>query len=84
MAKVKYPTIPALKAAFASGELKDYQLVVDNDDAFLNYVGKVPKGEDADIYRDNKNDECGDWFRGNGYQDIVKAFNAAGIPADWV
>lgn len=80
----KYPTISALKAAFASGELNDYQLAVDNDDARLVYVGKVPKGEDRGCYHDQMNDECGDWFRGNGYQDIVKAFNVAGIPADWV
>ena len=79
-----YKNITELAEAFRQKHLVGYVLDVDNDCSFLRYVGPVPKGVNADEYRDAKNDECHEWFQGNGYQDIVDALNSAGIPADWV
>jgi hypothetical protein len=83
--KMKYPNLKALAAAFTSGELnrKHYKLILDNDDAFLSYVGPVPRSADADDYRDSKSDEARTWYRGNGYSDLADAVEAAGIPCEW-
>lgn len=89
MAK-KYKNLQDLAAAFASGELDKtkYTLVLDNDDSFLSYRGSLPDGVDegsdaAEAWRDQKNDEAMELFRGKGYDDLQDACIAAGIPAEW-
>lgn len=86
----QYKNLKALAEAFASGELdrKQYQLVLDNDCSWLIYVGPLPKGVKRDSkeeweFRDRMNDECRQWFSGNGYADLLDACDAAGIPAEW-
>lgn len=84
MAKsMKFKTLKDLANSFASGELKHYKLILDNDDSFLSYIGPIPEGEDEDCYRDRKNDEAREWYRGNGYADLAEACEAAGIPCEW-
>ena len=80
----KYKNLAELANAFKTGELKKnlYILQLDNDCSALRYIGPV-NGEDEDIERDRKNDECGEWFEGNGYADLKDACEAAGIPSEW-
>ena len=87
---MKYKNLVELAAAFRNGELskEHYTLVLDNDDSFLRYTGPIPEGMKADslaadIWRDQKCDECNAWFRGNGYADLADACTAAGIPNEW-
>lgn len=86
----KYKNLKQLAAAFASGELdrKKYRLILDNDDSFLTYCGPLPRGmkkdsDEAASWRDSKSDEARQWFRGNGYADLLDACEAAGIPSQW-
>lgn len=86
----QYNTVQQLAAAFACGELDKtkYTLVLDNDDSYLTYTGPLPDGVDEDSdaayewYR-QKHNEAMNLFRGNGYGDLLAAFAAAGIPAEW-
>lgn len=87
---MKYKNLQAVAAAFASGELDTakYKLILDNDCSYLVYCGPIPEGlqagtYEADVWRDEKNDELRNWFWGNGYADLRDACLAAGIPADW-
>lgn len=87
---MKYANLVELAAAFRSGELnkEHYKLVLDNDGSWLQYTGPLPDGveensEAADVWRDERCDECRAWFSGNGYADLGDACNAAGIPNEW-
>lgn len=87
---MKYKNLVELAAAFRSGELnkEHYTLVLDNDSSRLRYIGSLPDGmeensEAADVWLDEKCDECRAWFRGNGYSDLSDACSAAGIPNEW-
>lgn len=77
--KPKYKNLSELAAAFKAGKLKNYKLILDNDDSRLVYDGSL-KGDDNN---DEKNDECANWYRGNGYADLQEACEAAGIPCEW-
>jgi hypothetical protein len=78
---LKYKNLTELAAAFKTGELKKnlYMLQLDNDCSSLRYIGPIASEEDLD----EKNDECDDWFRGNGYADLKEACEIAGIPCEW-
>lgn len=52
------------------------------------YTGPLPDGiaegsEEAEIWKDRKNDEASSLFEGNGYADLQDACLAAGIPSEW-
>lgn len=86
----KYKNMQELANAFASGELskENYTLILDNDSSSLRYTGPLPDNmdedsEEADVWRDKKNDEADKLFLGNGYSDLQDACEAAGIPAEW-
>lgn len=83
--KRKYQTILELANAFKLGELNDKEWIVilDNDDCYLQYRGPVPEGEDEDTFCDKKYKEGNKLFRGNGYFDLQEAYLAAGIPCEW-
>jgi hypothetical protein len=85
---MKYKNLTKLAEAFKSGELKGYKLILDNDNSFLSYVGKLPEGmrrgtEKAEIWLDKKREEADKLYRGNGYSDLQEALEAAGIPCEW-
>lgn len=89
--KPKYANLGELAQAFKSGELDRnlYRLVMDNDCSYLAYRGPLPESikegsRAADAFEDEKFDECCEWFRGNGYADLLDACVAAGIPSEWV
>ena len=76
-----YQTYTNLAHAFSSGELdKDkYFLMLDNDNCRLCYVDDSLSEEELDA----KNEECVEWFCGNGYSDLAEVCDAAGIPCEW-
>lgn len=73
----QYKTYEELFAAFRNGELKEYVLVLDNDNCSLRYIGKDMNEEDAYAH-------CEPLFRGEGAFDFVEMLQAAGIPCESV
>ena len=87
MSKRKYSSLLEVAKAFQSGELdkNEYKLFVDSDYSHISWDGEVPSNllEDSDVYWDYvavKGEECGGWFRGNGYYDFLQALQIAKIP----
>lgn len=74
---VKIENYKQLKEMFDNGTLKDWQLIMDNDSCWLEYIGKFD--EDGNIPKDVTEYE----FNGDGYRDIVDVCNACGINCDW-
>lgn len=68
---MKYNDLHEVSAAFASGELEGYVLMIDNDESFLAWVGDDDQA---------KRDAARDLFLGNGINDMADACAAAGIP----
>lgn len=78
----KYKSYTELAAAFKSGELDStkYYLMLDNDS-----TGLCRLYDDSLSYEENDrlNEEAGEWFSGDGYQDIEAMADALGIPNEW-
>lgn len=83
---MKYKNWAELISAFNGGELEDWIVVMDNDDAYLSWCGEIPDDmtEDQEIaFWDAKFKESRKLWRGGGYRDLVDVLNAVGVPAEW-
>ena len=78
----KYKNIKKLAAAFRSGELKDWVLMVDNDNTYLRWVGDSPDYNTAPAaaFEQQKSDEGNDLWDSPDVYILGQALQAAGIP----
>ncbi len=83
----KYKNIQELADAFKAGELKDWILMVDNDNTYLDWRGGCPYADGSDEARDFEDDKCGEggllWDSPDVYI-LGQALAAAGIPNEGV
>jgi hypothetical protein len=77
-----YKTYAEVFAAFKSGELDGYKLMLDNDCVHLQYCVDGPNTVEYDELCDQKNEQVE--FYGEGYRDIDAILTAANIPNEWV
>ena len=85
----KYKNIQELAKGFKSGELKNWILMVDNDNTYLRWIGggapdydKYPAGSEE--FEDQKNDEARMLWDSPDTYILDQALSAAGIPNEGV
>jgi len=84
----KYKNIKELAEGFKFGELKDWVLMVDNDNTYLRWIGvrpdyeKYPKGNEE--FMDMKNEEARTLWDSPDVYILDQALSAAGIPNEGV
>ena len=80
----KYKNIQELAEGFRSGELKDWVLMVDNDNTYLRWTGDRPdydKYPDAnEEFMEQKDDEAHTLWDSPDCYILDQALTAAGIP----
>ncbi len=76
----KYKNIHELSVAFKNGELKNWVLMIDNDNTYLSYIGPCPSGIDAEDFEEQKNDEGEQLWDSPDVYILDQALSAAGIP----
>ena len=81
----KYQSFDELVAAFASGALRQYVLVLDKDRSYLSFIAEGPEEVGGDLYerwewRNAKNTEAEKWFVGPGCDEIRWSCVNARIP----
>ncbi len=83
----KYKNIQELAKAFRDGELKDWILLVDNDNTYLEWRGDnpcMPDTNEAGEFEDRKCDEGSKLWDSPLYYILDQALEAAGIPNEGV
>jgi hypothetical protein len=81
----KYKSIQELADAFKSGELKDWKLMVDNDNTYLAWAGKWPlEIDDCDRFESLKEKEANELWDSPDVYILDQALTAAGIPNEGV
>ena len=82
----KYKNIQELVDAFKAGELKDWVLMVDNDNTYLRWIGN-PFEQDTDAaeqFEEDKYDESRKLWDSPEVYILDQALTAAGIPNEGV
>ena len=84
----KYKNIKELAEAFKSGELKNWILMVDNDNTYLRWTGDSPDYEKspaaAEEFKERKHDEARQLWGSPDVYILDQALEAAGIPNEGV
>ncbi len=84
----KYKNIAELAEGFKSGELKDWVLMVDNDNTYLRWIGKCPdyktQPEEYDEFIEKKEAEEATLWDSPDVYILDQALSAAGIPNEGV
>ncbi len=84
----KYKNIKELAAAFRSGELKGWVLMVDNDNTYLRWVGDSPDYNTApaaaEEFECQKSDEGNKLWDSPDVYILDQALQVAGIPNEGV
>ncbi len=80
----KYKNIQELADAFKAGELKDWVLMVDNDNTHLSFVGVNDSGTSDEDFEDQMYDKGQELWDSPDVYILDQALSAAGIPNDGV